>query len=205
MAPQRDITRLLALAGAALAALLGGGLGCAHRAAYTSTRAADEDTVEVTAPRLPAARVDERRARRADTLRSLSAELEDRARGVARAASGRGGERGHSERELRESTRLFADEAGELRGRLDRDDVDMSAVRDEVSKLNRIARRVEGRLREARVADEAHDAWRETASVLDEVNRAAFSRRRPGRGEGRRGEPEPDVVIPREGFDDGGR
>src|SRR5439155_15567484 len=97
---------------------------------------------------------DGRRARRVDTLRWLAAELDDGAPRVARVASAGYGRRGDAERELSDLTRDFARRAAELRGRLDGDRAELGDVRDDVERLNKVARRVGDRLRKARAPGE---------------------------------------------------
>jgi hypothetical protein len=175
------------------------GLACSHHTAYT---AIETDEVAVTAPRAPRAEPrddrDERRARRVDTLRSAAAELDDRAQQVARISSAGAGRRGHNERELRDLTRDFARRAADLRGRLDGERVDMGDVKGDVERLDKLARKVDERLRRARAPEETYEEWDAVEATLDRMSWAALGRRTNARPR----EPEPGVVIPRDGYDE---
>jgi hypothetical protein len=177
----------------ASAGLLAFATACSHGAALTSATATDEDSIEVSAPRLPAAGPEERPAPKTDAIRNLAAELDTSARRAARAASMPAGRRGHSEKELAEQTRRFSDAAGELHDRLETKNVDAGDLKSRVLKLNKIARRVDQRLAESHAPDSAFEAWERVSSLLDRVNLAALGRRAREK-----------IAIPSHAFEDNG-
>lgn len=120
---------------------------------------------------------------RAYDLRSIAAELQDRARNLARVAARRDGRRGRVAEEVVELSRDLAGRASDLVERLqDRRRLD---VRRDVEKLNEIARELDGRIRSGRLPEEAHQEWNGVAQTLARLNEAAGGRvfddrRRPG-------------------------